>query len=198
MYFSKKDKLVTEIYLKSLGTKKKQQKNKTCCLVKNIKRTISFHAKIWKTQNLNSKHNFHGIIFMIKMLKNIKKIRMKYFLFHNLSAFIISVFQKNSEFLKFSLRYGFLRNYLTTEKDLFIFIKNKKRWMMSLINDSHVIFLENLNEIKKLKVLNLFWTFFRKLFIFRRKPIQWWYVRIGSKVYYVQITTLLTKTKDFD
>ena len=63
------------------------------------------------------------------MLKNIKKMKLKYFLVPNLPVFIISVFQKNSEFLKFSLQYGFLRYYLTTEKDLFIFIKKKNKKM---------------------------------------------------------------------
>ena len=65
------------------------------------------------------------------MLKNIKKMKLKYFLVPNLPVFIISVFQKNSEFLKFSLQYGFLRYYLTTEKDLFIFIKKKKKKKMT-------------------------------------------------------------------
>ena len=63
------------------------------------------------------------------MLKNIKKMKLKYFLVPNLPVFIISVFQKNSEFLKFSLQYGFLRYYLTTEKELFIFKKKKKKKM---------------------------------------------------------------------
>ena len=43
--FLKNDKIVTEIYLKSLRTKIKKDKKVTHCLVKKIKRTISFNAK---------------------------------------------------------------------------------------------------------------------------------------------------------
>ena len=74
------------------------------------------------------------------MLKNIKKMKLKYFLVPNLPVFIISVFQKNSEFLKFSLQYGFLRYYLTTEKDLFIFIKKKKKKKKKMTNNKGWVF----------------------------------------------------------
>ena len=74
------------------------------------------------------------------MLKNIKKMKLKYFLVPNLPVFIISVFQKNSEFLKFSLQYGFLRYYLTTEKDLFIFIKKKKKKKKKMTNNKGRVF----------------------------------------------------------
>ena len=43
--FLKNDKIVTEIYLKNLRTKIKKDKKVTHCLVKKIKRTISFNAK---------------------------------------------------------------------------------------------------------------------------------------------------------
>ena len=44
-FVKKNDRIVTEIYLKSLGTKKRYQSN-TCGLVKKIKKTISSNAII--------------------------------------------------------------------------------------------------------------------------------------------------------
>ena len=98
------------------------------------------------------------------MLKNIKKMKLKYFLVPNLPVFIISVFQKNSEFLKFSLQYGFLRYYLTTEKDLFIFIKKKKKKKKMTNNKGRVFWSEITLVANKRRIYFVYFVY--DIFIF--------------------------------
>ena len=98
------------------------------------------------------------------MLKNIKKMKLKYFLVPNLPVFIISVFQKNSEFLKFSLQYGFLRYYLTTEKDLFIFIKKKKKKKKLTNNKDRVFWSEITLVANKRRIYFVYFVY--DIFIF--------------------------------
>ena len=95
---------------------------------KKDKKNNIFPCKNLKTTKLKLQTQFSRHYFHDQNVEKHKKDKIEYCLFPNLSVFIISVFQKNSKFLKFSLQYGFLRYYLTTEKDLFICIKNKKRW----------------------------------------------------------------------
>ena len=65
---------------------------------------------------------------MIKMLKNIKKIKLKCFLFPNLSVFIILVFQNEDlRICEIFFAIWLPKKLFATEKDLLIFIKNKKR-----------------------------------------------------------------------
>ena len=97
------------------------------------------------------------------MLKNIKKMKLKYFLVPNLPVFIISVFQKNSEFLKFSLQYGFLRYYLTTE-NLFIFIKKKKKKKKMINNKGRVFWSEITLVANKRRIYFVYFVY--DIFIF--------------------------------
>ena len=58
---------------------------------------------------------------MVKMLNNAKKIKFNTF-FSEICQFIISVFQKISDFLKIFLQNWLVRYWLTTEKEFFLFI----------------------------------------------------------------------------
>ena len=116
------------------------------------------------------------------MLNNTKKIKLKYFLFPNLSIFIISIFQKNSEL-------WLTRSYLTAEKEFSIFIKKHQKLTLAknktkfvyfvififfiklrlkfqlIVFISHVIFIENLNETKNMiqhRNFELLLNFFQK------------------------------------
>ena len=109
---------------------------------------------------MNSKFSFIiGTYFHSQNIEKCKKDKIVTLFFPQICQFIISVFQKNSEFLKFFLEILLRKILIDSRKGVFIFIKNKQTTVAGFFKQKIIqlqLFVNNseFSEIEKLTAIN--------------------------------------------
>ena len=97
-----------------------------CCYILINYFLLTYKVEINYAPIINRINYLSENILCLKNDKTVTEIYLKSLRTKHLSDFIISLFQKDSEFPKFSLQYCILRYQLTTEKSFLSLSKTKK------------------------------------------------------------------------